>query len=67
MNMFQSVQWLTSVAFPTQHFGNMLLAKLWELVTEVGANDAPRSSLKVWISHYLIFNFNFQFFFLFSA
>ena len=27
MKMFQSVQWLTSMAFPIQHFGNALLAK----------------------------------------
>ena len=57
------MQWLTSMAFPKQHFGNALLAELWELVTEMGAKDTPRSSLKVCFG--LFFSFNL--FFLFSA
>ena len=50
MKIFPSMQWLTSMALSIQHFGNVLLAKLWELVTEVGAKDTPRSSLKVCFS-----------------
>ena len=59
MNSFQSVQWLTSTASPIQHFGNMLLAELWELVTEVGAKDTPRYSLEVCFGLSFIFIFYF--------
>ena len=61
--MFSPEQWLTNMEFPIQHFGNILLAKLRELVTEVGAKDTPKSSLKVCFGLSL-FLINF---FLFSA
>ena len=65
MNTFQSMQWLTSMPSPIQHFGNVLLAELWELVTEAGVKDTPRSALKVCFGLSFIFIFNL--FFLFSA
>ena len=61
------MQWLTSTASPVQHFGNVLLAELWELVTEVGAKDTPRSSLKVCFGLSFIFIFYFISFFSFQC
>ena len=46
---------------PYTTFRNMLLAELWELVTEVGAKDTPRSSLKVCFGLSFIFNLFFSF------
>ena len=63
MDLITLPKWicLTGPEVPIQHFGNVLLAELRELVTEAG--DTPKSSLKVCFGLSFIFNL----FFLFSA